>query len=204
MWLRIFLFAGLVLHKAIWEIWKRREDVNTVVRASRPPSSADEMSAPHSRTTSHFKRVIKLAKIALLIFFLIQTLFLNVLPMNNPNPSIRIMGMVLFAIGLCTAITGRVNLGRNWRDVEDGQILPDQMLVTQGIYSYIRHPIYAGDMLLIIGLELALQSWLVILALAIVAIVIHQSLAEEKMLVNFFPQYSQYCARTKRFLPFLI
>jgi len=200
MWLRIFLFAGLVLHKVIWEILKRKRDVNNVVRASRPLSSADGTSAP----LSAIKRAIKAAKILLLIFFLIQTLFLNVLPMNNPNPSVRILGSVLFALGLCTAIAGRVSLGSSWRDLEDGQVLPDQLLVTRGIYRYIRHPIYAGDMFLIIGLEMALQSWLVVLALAIAAIVIRQSLAEEKLLVKSFPEYSQYRARTKRFLPFLI
>ena len=194
MWLRIFLFAGLVLHKVIWEILKRKrnDDVNRVVQQS------------GAGATSLIKRAIKAAKILLLIFFLIQTLFLNVLPMNNPNPSVRILGSVLFALGLCTAIAGRVSLGSSWRDLEDGQVLPDQMLVTRGIYRYIRHPIYAGDMFLIIGLEMALQSWLVLLALAIAAIVIRQSLAEERLLLKFFPEYSQYRARTKRFLPFLI
>jgi protein-S-isoprenylcysteine O-methyltransferase Ste14 len=200
MWLRIFLFAGLVLHKVIWEIWKRKKGSNQ----STADVSPAEPSGHAVRTTPLIKRFIKLAKIALLIFFLIQTLFLDVLPMNNPNPSIRILGTVLFTLGLCTAIAGRVSLGTNWRDVEDGQILPDQMLVTRGMYRYVRHPIYGGDMLLTIGLQLALQSWLVLLALVIAAIVIRQSLAEEKLLLNFFPEYSQYCARTKRFLPFLI
>jgi protein-S-isoprenylcysteine O-methyltransferase Ste14 len=199
MWLRILLFSGLVLHKVIWEIWKRRGRNQS---AAEVPSA--ELSGRAARTTSIFKRAVKLAKILLLIFFLIQTLFFDVLPMNNPNPSIRILGSVLFALGLCTAIAGRVSLGSNWRDLEDSQVLPDQLLVTRGIYRYIRHPIYAGDILLIIGLQMALQSWLVILALAIAAIVIRQSLAEEKLLESFFPEYSQYCARTKRFLPFLI
>ena len=108
--------------------------------------------------------------------------------MKNPNPSVRILGVALFTIGLFTAIAGRIYLGRSWRDVEDGQVFPDQTLVTRGVYRYIRHPIYAGDMLLVVGLQLALQSWLVILALAIAAIVIRQSIAEEKLLANSFPE----------------
>lgn len=194
MWLRIFLFAGLVIHKVIWEIWKRRN------LGSNPEDLRLSQLLPKSRT----KRIVKAGKVVVLIFFLVQALFLNVLPMNNPNPSIRVVGIVLFVLGLCTAIAGRISLGANWRDLEDRQVLPHQSLVTKGLYHFIRHPIYAGDMLLIVGLQLALQSWLVIFALAIVSLVIRQSLAEEKLLTHSFPGYREYCAQTKRFLPFLI
>jgi len=189
--LRIFLFAGLVLHKLIWEIWKRKNAASSGDRVSSAPPGI-------------WKRIVKAGKIGALFFFLIQTLFFNVLPMSNPHPSIRLVGIILFITGLSAAIAGRINLGANWRDLEDRQVLPNQSLITSGLYRYIRHPIYAGDMLLIVGLQLALQSWVVVFALMIVVVVVRQTLAEEKLLVNAFPEYRRYCGRTKRFLPFLI
>jgi protein-S-isoprenylcysteine O-methyltransferase Ste14 len=190
--LRIFLFAGLVLHKLIWEIWKRKKSgSDKVILAVRPPAGL-------------VKRMIKAGKVVVLLFFLVQTLFLDVLPMQNPNPAIRMIGIVFFILGLAMAVAGRIALGSNWRDLEDRQVLPDQLLVTNGLYRYVRHPIYAGDMLLIVGLELALQSWIVIFSLMIVAIVVRQTFVEEKLLEISFPAYRQYCNQTKRFLPFVL
>jgi protein-S-isoprenylcysteine O-methyltransferase Ste14 len=97
-----------------------------------------------------------------------------------------------------------LHLGGNWVDLEDYQVLPTQALVTSGIYQYLRHPIYAGDVLLLFGLELALNSWLVLGVVAIFVVALRQALAEEKLLARTFPGYGAYCAQTKRFLPFVL
>jgi len=54
MWLRIFLFAGLVLHKIIWEILKRKRnhDVNRVAQQSGADVSSAELCGRDARTTS--------------------------------------------------------------------------------------------------------------------------------------------------------
>jgi protein-S-isoprenylcysteine O-methyltransferase Ste14 len=95
-------------------------------------------------------------------------------------------------------------LGKNWVDLEDYQVLPEQLLVTEGIYRYVRHPIYTGDVLLLVGLELALNSWLVVAVLIPLAVFVRQALAEEALLSRVFPEYAAYCQRTKRFIPFLV
>ena len=187
--LRIFLFAGLALHKLIWEIWKRKY-------------SSGERAQPKQR--SPLQRVLKLAKIALLIFFLVQTLFLDVLPIKDAPFFVRTLGVTLFILGLCMSISARVHLGPNWQNVEDQQLMEKHLLVTNGIYRFIRHPIYAGDLLLVIGLQLALQSWLFLLGIMIALVIVRQAIAEEKLLLTKFPEYHAYCVRTKRFLPFLI
>ena len=186
--LRLFLFAGLVLHKLVWEVYKQRG-----------------AQAPARKTPRSFKTwLVKGAKFAVLLFLILQTLFLNVLPIANAPVWLTGLGVALYAAGLALAIAGRVQLGKNWANIEDAQVASKQVLVHKGIYRYIRHPIYAGDMLLLIGLELALNSWLVVLMIVPIIIFVRQADAEEKLLAQSFADYPAYQQQTKRFIPFLI
>ncbi|HZQ09194.1 MAG TPA: isoprenylcysteine carboxylmethyltransferase family protein [Anaerolineae bacterium] len=186
--LRLVLVLGLVTHKLIWEILKTGDRVRPL--RSSPPSAS--------------KRIVKSAKGAALFFIVFQTLFLNLFPILQDARRIRVVGTSLFLVGLVTAIVGRVQLGKNWADIEDRQVLPQQSLVANGIYRYIRHPIYIGDALLLIGLELALNSWLVLAMVVPLFVFVRQSLVEEQLLARAFPEYKEYRERTKRFIPFLI
>jgi protein-S-isoprenylcysteine O-methyltransferase Ste14 len=161
--LRIFLFAGLVFHKLVWEVLKR------------------DSAAPEAKPRPfklNFKSLLKLGKSALLVLLVIQTLFLKVFP--------------------------RIQLGKNWANLEDYQVLPDQSLVHTGIYRFIRHPIYTGDIMLLLGLQLALNSWLVLGVLGLILVVVRQVLAEEQILSKSFANYSEYRKETKMFIPFLV
>jgi len=183
------MFLGLVLHKVLWEVLKRRSTAS-----KSPPRSSQNTPI----------RLLKLGKILVLFFLVIQTLFLNILPISS-NPSLlRFLGFTIFLIGLAIAIVGRLQLGDNWVDLEDRQVLPGQMVVSTGIYRYIRHPIYTGDLLLLFGLELALNSWLILAVVALIPIVAKQAIEEEAILSKELPGYTDYCKYSKRFIPFVI
>lgn len=186
---RLILFSGLVLHKLLWEVLKRRERRSSVRRQS--------LKNPGSR-------VVKLVKGIVLAFLAVQTLFLDLFPISDHSTTLRMFGLAIYFIGLTTAVIGRLHLGKNWVDLEDYQVLPQQSLVRQGIYRYIRHPIYTGDILLLIGLELALNSWLVLAVAIPLLIAVKQTMTEEALLARVFPDYSAYCGQTKRFIPFII
>jgi len=186
--LRIVLFLGLVFHKLLWELLKKR---NRLASVRRRPSGFLA------------KWFIKPLKALALAFLALQTLFLDLFPIVAQPSALRVWGTVIYFVGLGTAILGRVQLGKNWMDLEDFQVLPEQSLVTKGIYAYIRHPIYTGDILLLIGLQLALNSWLVLAVLIPLRIAVKQALAEESALAHGFPAYQTYCKRTKRFIPFI-
>lgn len=186
---RVLLFVGLVVHKLVWEVLKRRS----------------KNAYPTKKATSNFLvNVIKVIKIGILVFLLIQTLFLDLFPISNDPVMIKSVGLCLYLLGLTTAILGRLHLGDNWVDLEEYQVIPQQALVTRGIYRFIRHPIYAGDLFLILGLQLALNSWLLLMVIPLFVIVFRQTSAEEIVLAQAFPDYKDYCRRTKRFVPFLI
>jgi protein-S-isoprenylcysteine O-methyltransferase Ste14 len=183
------LLVGLVLHKLLWEVMKRRDGAPKQA-AAQPP--AGQLS------------LVKLAKMGALGFLVAQTLLLNVLPISARPRPLRMVGLFLYLSGLMVAIAGRLGLGNNWVDLEDSQVLPDHAVVSSGIYRYIRHPIYTGDLLLLAGLQLALNSWLVLGVLAPALIVFRRALVEERQLDQALPDYADYRARTKRFIPFVV
>jgi protein-S-isoprenylcysteine O-methyltransferase Ste14 len=189
MGVRVLLFSGLVLHKLVWEAMKGRDGLG------RPSPSAP--GAPRLS-------ILKGAKVAVLGFLLIQTLFLEVLPIARRAKPLVCCGLSIYLIGLALALVGRIQLGKNWANIEDRQLLSGQSLVTSGIYAYIRHPIYIGDVLLITGLQLALNSWLFVGALPLFLLVLKQARAEEALLEASFSGYDGYRRRTHRFIPFLL
>lgn len=183
--LQIYLFLGLVLHKVIWEVLRIRSGI-----------SSGEGSA---RLT-----VVKLVKIMIFLGILVQIWLPDLLPISSDPFAIRAVGLALFSLGLMTAIAARVQLGDNWSNIESAKVLSDHAVVDKGIYGYVRHPIYTGDLLLLIGLELALNSWFVVGALALCPIVMWKAIKEEKMLLRKLTGYVEYHQRTKRFIPFVI
>lgn len=187
--IRFILFLGLLLHKLLWEVLKRRDKAPRVWKAaSNRPS----------------RWLAKSIKALVLLFLVVQTLLLELLPITDHPTALRMIGTFIFFMGFATAVTGRLHLGQNWVDLEDYQILPKQLLVTNGIYRYTRHPIYTGDVLLLVGLELALNSWLVLGVAIPLLLIIRQALAEEALLSQAFPAYRAYCSQTKRFIPYLL
>lgn len=181
--LRLYLLAGLVAHKALWE-WMKR---------GRPKGARPKLQTG----------IVKAVKIAILSGIVVQTLLPEILPIADDPRIPRMVGAVLFTLGLAIAMVGRVQLGSNWSDIESVEVRQQHLVVSQGIYCYIRHPIYVGDLVLLIGLELALNSWLVLGALALAPVVLRQAVREEQTLVATLPGYADYCARTKRFIPFV-
>jgi protein-S-isoprenylcysteine O-methyltransferase Ste14 len=187
--LRILLLLGLVIHKVVWEAMKRRD----YSPAAGGGSSDDPL-----------QRGVRLVKVLLLAFLVLQTVFLDAFPIVRRPSRLPFVGAVVYILGLSLAIAARLQLGRNWSNLEDSQILPEQSLVTSGVYRYVRHPIYMGDLLLLLGLELALNSWLVLGVAAPAIVVAAQARKEEAILARSFGGYETYRKQTKMFIPFLL
>ena len=124
-------------------------------------------------------------------------------PIATDSVSIRIAGLIIYTLGLTTALAARFQLGENWANIETGQVLTKQEVVANGIYRFIRHPIYVGDLLLLLGLELALNSWLVLGVLILAPVVMKKAICEEEMLAGELAGYDAYRDRSKRFIPFV-
>src|SRR5690348_16509647 len=124
--IRIALLHGLVLHKAVWEILKRKH--------AGPPAAA---TTPPSLKV----RVLSTVKVLILLAIVAQTLLPDFLPMSSDPGTLRITGAVVYTIGLLAAVTARIQLGRNWSDIEKSYVQRDHQVVAHGLYRWVRHPI---------------------------------------------------------------
>jgi protein-S-isoprenylcysteine O-methyltransferase Ste14 len=78
-------------------------------------------------------------------------------------------------------------------------------LVTSGPYRSVRHPIYSGLLLAILGTALATNVyWLIALAV-MAAYFIYSATVEERLMTRSFPAaYPAYRAKTKMLIPFVL
>ncbi len=75
-------------------------------------------------------------------------------------------------------------------------------LRTDGLYAFVRHPIYDGVILTSLGLSVARGSWLAVGLTVVLAVVLDlKSRREEVWLRAQYPEYAAYAARTRRFIP---
>lgn len=80
-----------------------------------------------------------------------------------------------------------------------------QRTVSTGPYALVRHPMYAGALVLLAGVPLALGSWWGLLAIApMKLLIVLRLLAEERFLAKNLPGYADYRSRVRyRLAPFV-
>jgi protein-S-isoprenylcysteine O-methyltransferase Ste14 len=117
--------------------------------------------------------------------------------------ALEIAGSVLFAAGLGLAVWARVHLGRNWGMPMTRKDQPE--LVSSGPYSRVRHPIYSGILLALLGTSIATNLyWLIALAI-MGAYFVHSARVEERLMAEALPQaYASYRSHTKMLIPFVL
>ena len=123
------------------------------------------------------------------------------LPLPYP---FRVTGMVLSFLALVLLFVSHENLGRNFST----KLTPkeDCSLVTNGLYAYVRHPMYSVYLLFFIGLFLLTTNWLIGGAgiSIIILLMAGRTGKEERLLEDRFGNaYEEYRKRTSRFLPSL-
>lgn len=117
--------------------------------------------------------------------------------------------LILSLIPLVFGIHSLVSRGKPTRQRKgEPQLLAFEKtstLVTTGIYSYIRHPLYSSLLLLTWGIFFKSPGWLGGgLALAATGFLFATARADEKECLRFFGrEYVEYMQKSKRFLPFL-
>lgn len=118
--------------------------------------------------------------------------------------SLQVIGFLFVLFGLYISFIGRKELGTNWVSGHEYQIKKEHTLITSGIYRYIRHPIYSGMFFMLLGVELLVNSYFVLLAIpAFIGIYIYGKKEEKILLEHFGKQYKEYMQRTKMFVPFV-
>ena len=120
-----------------------------------------------------------------------------------PNPILGAVGVALCMLGIALAIWARIYLGNNWGMPMTLKKNPE--LVTTGPYSYVRHPIYAGLLLAMLGSALATNLFWLVILIFVGAYFIYSAVQEQKNMLREFPvAYPAYMKRTKMLIPYLL
>jgi protein-S-isoprenylcysteine O-methyltransferase len=129
-------------------------------------------------------------------------------PMHSPRwfpflpdtPELAILAVAITASGIAIAVWARVHLGTNWSTLP---AVTDR-LITSGPYRYVRHPIYTGVLLALLGSALVSEIWWCVGFAAACILFAYRIRAEERLLEDTFPnQYAGYKARSWALVPFV-
>jgi protein-S-isoprenylcysteine O-methyltransferase Ste14 len=74
----------------------------------------------------------------------------------------------------------------------------EQKVIETGPYAWVRHPMYAGALVLLVGVPLALGSYVgLFTVIPMLAVIVFRLLDEERLLLKELPGYDAYRRRTK-------
>ena len=129
------------------------------------------------------KKILRILEIPILdIIFLILVFFYGM-----KNLGYNYIQIILFISGLGIWIAGWVGLGKRFH------LIPTtDEVVTKGVYSKIRHPIYLGSTICCLAVCLVYKlTWMWVLLLALIALQIYRALIEEKKLGEKYLDYKK-------------
>ncbi len=119
-----------------------------------------------------------------------------------PDSVVIGIGVALGLIGLALGFLSFRGLDRNFRVYAAPR--RSGTLVTDGIYAHVRHPMYTGVILALLGWIMMWGSVFAIpLWLALTILYVYKSVQEEEILAEKFPEYHEYRKRTWRFIPYV-
>lgn len=127
--------------------------------------------------------------------------FLRLIPLLDHRP-LRLGGIALMALALAATTKAQVDLRESWRIGVDTTERTD--LVTDGVFSLVRNPIFSGMLLFGLGSALAVPNWFALIGLLLLAAGLEVQVrgVEEPYLLRVHGRsYRSYATRVGRFVP---
>jgi protein-S-isoprenylcysteine O-methyltransferase Ste14 len=145
---------------------------------------------PPKTGIAHFVRELRYHEVSRQSFAVLLIVFYSLTAAPRP---------ALVAAGLAIALVGAL-----WRLYASGFIVKNQELATDGAYRFVRHPLYTGNILLVVGFALAGSRWWA-LPVALLFFWFYYPAAieyEDRKLRRLFgTAWEQWAARTPALLP---
>ena len=156
-------------------------------------------AGPRAETRTSQKIIIILVMLGSLAFLVFPVLD-HRFSWSPVPPYVSMIGNALIALGYLFIF---FVIRENSYAASTIQVAEDQRVISTGPYALMRHPMYAGALLLILGLPLALDSWYGLLGIfGFLPVLIWRLSDEESFLVRNLPGYVEYKSKVRwRLIP---
>ena len=117
------------------------------------------------------------------------------------NILLNVVGLIIGVIGIIVRVIALKTLGKYF--TKTLKKIKGHELVKKGIYKYIRHPGYSGNIILWIGLSVSVGNIISIISITLLLIIAYtyRIKMEEEMLIKIFgDKYIEYKKETKRII----
>lgn len=115
---------------------------------------------------------------------------------------LRVTGSAALVAGAVLAVIGARSLGAALTPLPRPR--EAATLRESGIYRFVRHPIYGGLVLLVLGVSLLSSPWALVPSALLALVLVGKSVREERWLAERYSGYTAYRERVRRrFLPFV-
>lgn len=121
---------------------------------------------------------------------------------HSSNVFLTILGIIMIITGLTIRITAIHTLGKFF--TATARITNQHVLITSGPFSVIRHPSYAGAILVITGVPVFLNNLITFFSTLLLLILVYhfRIKSEEEILISTFGEkYLQYSSKVKKIIP---
>lgn len=203
----LFLPAGTL---AYWQAWVfivvfvASAEATGVYLALKDPVLLERRMNPGFRgeEQSMTQKIIGSLAVLSTLFLLVFCAFDYRFAWSSVPSAISVLGDVLVVLGLLLDL---FVLRENSYAGTSVQTFEGQKVISTGLYAHIRHPMYAGNVIMVVGIPLALGSWWGLLVLALIfPVLIWRILDEEKVLEKDLPGYKEYEQKVRyRLVPYL-
>lgn len=120
----------------------------------------------------------------------------NRFPVAWENASVT-TALLLHLVGLCVELWAALWLGRSF-----GILIEVRKVVVEGAYRWIRHPIYLGSIIFIMGFAAAGGSIAYFILVPVhIVLIVYRARLEEARLAETSPEYEEYRKRTGFMFP---
>jgi len=141
-------------------------------------------------------------KSKVLVFIQFSLIFLMLIPLSDYS-SFKFVGFFFILLGITVGI-----LGIKQHPKDNFNIRPDIkescILITDGVYKYIRHPMYFSVIVSMLGVLFLKFSFLeMVLYILLVTNMVIKMLYEESLWHCDRDEYKEYAKSTKRLIPYV-
>ena len=208
------VFFGVALFLPAWtfDYWQAWVFIAVFIAASiipsfylavRSPAALQRrLQAGPAAETRPAQRIIVSAIILSVIATLVVSAFDHRFGWSSVPVSITVLGNVLVFLGLSFA---QLVIVQNNYAAANVRVEADQPLVSTGLYGVVRHPMYTGTAIMMLGTPLALDSlWGLLCVVASAPVIVARIRDEEQMLTEELAGYAEYKTKVRyRLVPYL-